>query len=109
MQRRIAVVIGLGLVMRAALPADACKVSATPDAQVFEPAAGTGAGLQPWIRLANVKGAVKVTRVPASCAEDTICKGAAVAVDRTGSYLRPRAAQPAGARLQITQGKQLLE
>ena len=88
--------------------ADACTISRDPAAAVFQPASGKAPGHQPWISLWNVKGAVAVRLVTASCAPSTICAGTAVAVDRVGRYLRPRKPLADGVRIQISQGATLL-
>jgi hypothetical protein len=88
--------------------ADACDYSTDPQASVFQPASGKPAGRKPFIALFNVTGAVAVTQVAATCAEGTVCKGTAVAVDRSGNYLRPKAPLVDGARIQITAKGKLL-
>lgn len=90
--------------------AGACDYSTDPYAHVFQPASGKPAGRRPFIALFNVAGAVAVTQVPATCAEQTVCKGTAVPVDRGGNYLRPKAALANGARIQVTaKGKVLAD
>jgi hypothetical protein len=89
--------------------ADACDYSTDPQAHVFQPASGKPAGHRPFIALFHVKDPVEVTQVAAGCKQDTVCKGTAVAVDRTGNYLRPKTALPAGARIQVTSKGKLLD
>lgn len=89
--------------------AEPCSISPEPGATVFHSNQGGSPGLQPWIATWRSKPAnVKVTAVGASCRQGKPCKGKAVKVDRAGRYLRPKAALPAGTRIQITYGKRVL-
>ncbi len=88
--------------------ADACSISGDPSAHVFQPHSGKPTGHRPLISLWQVTKPVVVTKVATNCIKDTICKGAAVAVERVGTFLRPKAALPDGARIQVTMGNKLL-
>jgi hypothetical protein len=104
---RVLVLVVAALLARPAA-SEACSLSGVPAAHVLQPASGKPPGRQPLISLWMVKQPVTVTRVPASCKDKTICNGTAVAVDRTGDFLRPKAALPDGARVQVTMGTTLL-
>ena len=93
------VALAVLLAVLAVEPADACTISREPAASVFQPASGKAPGHQPWISLWNVKGEVTVKLLPA---------GTSVPVDRVGSYLRPKKPLPDGARIQISQGANVL-
>ena len=88
--------------------ADACSISGEPNAHVFRPSSGKPGGHRPWISLWRTTKPVVVTQVKANCIEDTICKGTVVEVERVGTFLRPKASLPDGARIQITHDGKLL-
>jgi hypothetical protein len=88
--------------------ADACSISGEPSAHIFQPASGKPTGHRPLISLWRTDKPVVVTKVATNCIKDTICKGAAIAVDRVGTFMRPKAALPDGARIQVTMGSKLL-
>jgi hypothetical protein len=88
--------------------ADACSLSPTPAANILQATSGKPPGRQPWIVLWMVKKPIAINHVPASCKADTICKGTAVPFDRTGSYVRPKAPLPAGARIQVVMDGKLI-
>jgi hypothetical protein len=99
--------------------ADACSISPEPAAHVFGSTAGEP-GVRPWITLWNVRvteavtlsvvtlDPVAVTPTGEGCAPGLVCKGKAVAFDREGKFLRPKADLPAGARVQVLLGKKLI-
>jgi hypothetical protein len=86
----------------------ACKLSAEPRAYPLVAVADGPAGHRPLIALWMVKQPIAVAQVPATCKDKTICKGTTIAVDQTGNYLRPKAALPDGARVQVTMGTKLI-
>jgi hypothetical protein len=101
-------------------PADACSISPEPAGHIFGSTSELP-GRRPWISLWNVKDSeavaisvvatapVAVTPLGARCEPSLICTGTSVAFDRHGTWLRPRAELPAGARVQvILGGKRLL-
>lgn len=104
----VRIVAAVALAVAAPRPADACTVSGAPAAHAFGIPDGGPVGTQPWFSLWMVKGTVKLTRVPDTCKAETICKGTPISFDRTGRYVRPRAALPAGSRIQLTMGTLLL-
>jgi len=88
--------------------ADACSISMEPNAHIFGPTSGQPGGHRPFIVLWQTKQLVQVTLVKANCIKDTICKGTAVEVETVGTYLRPKASLPDGARIQVTHDGKLL-
>ncbi|MBX3154800.1 MAG: hypothetical protein KF773_02285 [Deltaproteobacteria bacterium] len=92
--------------------AEACSISPEPGAHIFGSTGGGSPGRRPWITLWNVADTEAVTlNVVAAgvrCDAGVACKGTAVAVDRSGKYLRPRADLPAGARVQVLVGKRMI-
>jgi hypothetical protein len=105
--RLVALLLALAFLARPT-DVDACSISAQPSAHIFQPPSGKPTGHRPFISLWRTTKPVNVTRVSANCIEKTICKGAAVAVERVGSFLRPKAALPDGARIQVTHDGKLL-
>jgi hypothetical protein len=103
------VLLALAAVFARPAPADACSLSPTPAAHVLGPRSGKPPGRQPWITLWMVNKPIAITQVSATCKADTICKGAAIAFDRTRDLVRLKAPLPAGARIQVVMdGKTLL-
>lgn len=100
------------LALIAALPtpnADACSISMEPSAHVFRPTSGQPGGHRPFIALWQTKKPIVVTQVKANCIKDTVCKGTPVEIEQVGTFVRPKAALPDGARIQITHDGKLLD
>jgi hypothetical protein len=92
--------------------ADACSISMEPSAHVFRPTRGVSGGIaghRPIISLWQTKKPVVITQVKANCIKDTVCQGTSVEYEQVGKFLRPKAALPDGARIQITHDGKLLD
>jgi hypothetical protein len=105
---RSLVLIAAASTALAVRPADACSISPNPSAHIFRPASGQPGGHRPFISLWRTTKPVTVMQVKPNCIQDTICKGTPVEVERVGTFLRPKAALPDGARIQITHDGKLL-
>ncbi len=107
--RTLALLAAALLATLATPAADACSISGEPNAHIFRPTSGKPGGHRPWISLWRTTKPIVVTQVKANCIQDTICKGTPVEVERVGTFVRPKAALPDGARIQITHDGKLLD
>jgi hypothetical protein len=96
--------------------ADACGTGGMPrpGADLVGPSV---AGRRPWIEVRDLpaNATISINQIAATCppAEQPsvlppYCKGTPLAFERSGAYLRPRAALPAGSRVQVTMGTEVL-